>query len=52
MEVSLLEVREDGYQAYCVIFSPDEVDAIDRLRHKETMEKMIEDIIEVGMDEG
>jgi hypothetical protein len=28
MEINLLEKREDGYQAYCVILDPSEVEAL------------------------
>ena len=48
MEINLLEEREDDYQAFCVIFTPKEIAKLDPLRLR-TMERIIKDVIEVGM---
>jgi hypothetical protein len=50
MEVNLLEEREDGYQAYCVIFDPTEITKIKELQHGDSMETTITAIIEGGLN--
>ena len=49
MEVNLLEEREDGYQAYCIIFSPAEVKELDELAHGDSIEYIIECVIKDGL---
>jgi hypothetical protein len=53
IEVNLLEEREDGYHAYCVIFSDHAVDDLTRLmefRMRSSLEETIEDALSVELE--
>ena len=53
MKVSLLETRSDGYKAFCIIFTKEEVTDMEKLRDfrsMETVEKTIEGCLEVELE--
>jgi hypothetical protein len=52
MEVNLLEEREDGYHAYCVILDNNEVETLRLLKEEVkslTLSDTLKDAIEVGI---
>ena len=53
MEVFLLDEREDGCQAYCVIFTTEELSILQELMAKHKMDDLsstIESALVVGME--
>lgn len=54
MEVNLLEEKEDGYQAFCVILTKEEVEELQQVnvnRHlNTTLSEVLLMCIEVGME--